>query len=257
MTVLLSLYNLYYLFIYLSINIYIILYIYTRSELLNIEQPLDKDHKTRYYEAIDEIKVKRKYSRTFDQSKYDDIFNHINTYSKKSKFNIEDDQLYFDGKRVVTLDQSFDLINELHLDNGHDKPRPLFEQLSQKYYGITRKMVETYIKNCSDCKQLEKVVRKQPVQPIIARYPRERVLIDLIDMNIFNKNFKKNMKDDDLYHFVLTVIDHYSNFTIIYSQKTKEQGETARNVANYINIFGPPKIIQADNGSEFVNKVVK
>lgn len=201
--------------------------------------------------------MKRKYSRTFDQIKYDDITNNISRYAKKTKYYIENDMLYFDGKKVIKLDESFDLINELHLSNGHDKSRPLFDQIEQQYYGITRTMVETYVKNCSSCKKLEKVIRKQPVQPIVSNYPRERVLIDLIDMKSFNKKFTDRIDEDQLYHFILTVIDHYSNFTFIYPQKTKEQGETARNIANYIRIFGSPKIIQSDNGSEFVNKVVR
>lgn len=119
--------------------------------------------------------MKRKYSRIFDQIKYDDITNNISRYAKKTKYYIENDMLYFDGKKVIKLDESFDLINELHLSNGHDKSRPLFDQIEQQYYGITRTMVETYVKNCSSCKKLEKVIRKQPVQLIVSNYPRERV----------------------------------------------------------------------------------
>lgn len=129
------------------------------------------------------------------------------------------------------------------------------ERIKTKYHGITRKMIRIFIEDCDKCKEKKKIVREEPDNPIISNYPRERVLIDLITMNKFNKNF--NIPNDQLYHYVLTIIDHYSNHTIIYPQKTKTETETAKNVANYIRLFGIPHIIQADNGTEFVNKVIK
>lgn len=158
--------------------------------------------------------------------------------------------MYYKEKRVVTINESFDLIDNLHRENAHAKERYIMHILQDSYYGIVREMVRTYITTCSGCNILKKVERKQAVKPIVSSYPRERIIIDLIDAKKYNKN-----KSDE-YKYILTVVDHYSNFTMIYPQKTKSQEETVKNVTSYIRIFGAPDIVQADNGKEFVNQLM-
>lgn len=48
------------------------------------------------------------------------------------------------------------------------------ERIKTKYHGITRKMIRIFIEDCDKCKEKKKIVREEPVNPIISNYPRER-----------------------------------------------------------------------------------
>ena len=73
--------------------------------------------------------------------------------------------------------------------------------------------------------------------------------IDLIDM--------QSRADGD-FRFICHVVDHFPKFNIIYPQKRKTAEETAKNLAfRVFSYFGLPQILHSDNGSEFVNDVIK
>lgn len=216
---------------------------------------MDYNHKNVYLERINAMNIAKKSTRAFTKEKVDLYLNNIGNYKRKN-YSIKDGNLYFKDKKVVTIEESFDLIQPVHLNYAHANDRYMLPLLQKDYYGIVREMLRAYTNTCIGCQETKKVVNEQPVKPIISNLPRERILLDLINMNQFNKDFK-NMKKEDIYHYILTIIDHYSNFTMVYAQKTKSEKETTRNVANYIRIFGAPKIMQMDNGLEFVNDVIK
>ncbi len=77
------------------------------------------------------------------------------------------------------------------------------------------------------------------------------------------------------YNYIGVYQDHFTKFAIIYPQKTKSAVETASRLftghphssfhyfADYpsysdvLSVFGTPKVLQTDNGSEFCNEVLK
>lgn len=103
------------------------------------------------------------------------------------------------------------------MDFAHLKSDPLFDKIKEmNLYGITREIVEIYVKLCNGFKETKKITLQKPVKPIISHYPKDRVVIDLIEMTPFNPHKKRGD-----YNYILTVIDHYSNYTMLYPQKTK------------------------------------
>jgi len=63
---------------------------------------------------------------------------------------------------------------------------------------------------------------------------------------------------DGEYKFIGHIVDHFSKFHILFPMKTKSAMETARNcIERFFSVFGLPNIIQSDNGSEFVNDVIR
>ena len=85
--------------------------------------------------------------------------------------------------------------------------------------------------------------RSRPaLQPIISNAILERIQIDLIDFR---------HEPDGQYQWVLHIKDHFSKFSTLYAQKSKQAIEVRDHLAVWIGFFGVPKIIQSDNGREF------
>lgn len=80
------------------------------------------------------------------------------------------------------------------------------------------------------------------LEPIDSNYTLERVQIDLIDMR---------HEPDGQYKWLLHIPDHFSKFTSLYVLKSKRCVDVASNIAQWIGCFGPPRILQCDNGKEF------
>ena len=59
------------------------------------------------------------------------------------------------------------------------------------------------------------------------------------------------------YKYILEIKDCFSKFLMGYPLKNKDGETTLNSIKNFLIIFGPPKIIQTDNGTEFNNFVSK
>ena len=57
-------------------------------------------------------------------------------------------------------------------------------------------------------------------------------------------------------NFVLVVVDYFSRFTILRALPDKHSHTIAKELLSIFCLFGFPKIINSDNGSEFVNEIV-
>ncbi len=62
--------------------------------------------------------------------------------------------------------------------------------------------------------------------------------------------------DNDGYRYLLTVIDHFSNFGFGFPLHTKTAEEVAIHLHLLFCVFGPPTILHSDNGGEFVNRTM-
>ena len=73
--------------------------------------------------------------------------------------------------------------------------------------------------------------------------------IDLIDM--------RHMPDDS-YNYIVHYMDHWSKFHVMWPLMRKSAVEVAIGLATKVFPYlGLPKILQSDNGREFVNEIVK
>jgi hypothetical protein len=80
-------------------------------------------------------------------------------------------------------------------------------------------------------------------KPIISIGFLTRVQMDLIDMRSVQYEDSK---------FILHVKDHFTKFSWLFALPTKEAKHVATNLRNIFYTSGPPKILQSDNGKEFV-----
>ncbi|MGZ4850437.1 MAG: integrase catalytic domain-containing protein [Candidatus Bathyarchaeia archaeon] len=64
------------------------------------------------------------------------------------------------------------------------------------------------------------------------------------------------MDDNDDYRYMLTVIDHFSNFGFAFPLFSKTAEEVAIHLHTLFLVFGPPIYLHSDNGGEFVNALI-
>ena len=70
-----------------------------------------------------------------------------------------------------------------------------------------------------------------------------RLQVDLIDMrSVASGGF----------NFILHAKDHFTKFSWLYALPTKEAKYVAEKLRNIFYTFGAPRILQSDNGKEFV-----
>mmetsp|Transcript_80836 Transcript_80836/g.121497 ORF Transcript_80836/g.121497 Transcript_80836/m.121497 type:complete len:522 (-) Transcript_80836:442-2007(-) len=151
--------------------------------------------------------------------------------------------------KVEPEDKEF-LMNHFHIMN-HQGPDQLFRQLFYNgfYWSSMRKDCDTVVANCQQC--LSYNVRRMgyhPLTTITASLPFDHVAIDL---------FGPFPATIDGYTFVLLLIDIFTRFTLLEPLHQKSAECTAAALYRMFCNFGFPKIIQSDNGPEFVNSVIK
>jgi transposase InsO family protein len=89
------------------------------------------------------------------------------------------------------------------------------------------------------------------LQPIIATGPHERLVIDLVDL-------KDYVSQNDGQRYLLNCIDAFSQFVWSFTLKEKTCDGVLACLQRIFEIFsGPPKILQSDNGGEFVGHELK
>lgn len=63
---------------------------------------------------------------------------------------------------------------------------------------------------------------------------------------------------DNNYRFIGHICDHFTKYRVLFGMTTKEPKEVATSLRRfYLAYFGLPKIIQSDNGTEFVDSIIK
>lgn len=75
--------------------------------------------------------------------------------------------------------------------------------------------------------------------------------MDLIDMRSRPDHFSRK-----IFKWILQLKDHFTKFCWAHPLETKEAQEVYSVVRNIFFNFGPPRILQSDNGREFVNDLM-
>lgn len=172
---------------------------------------------------------------------------------KSKKFTSFEDRLFLlhpeGNKEVIPCsfkEKQFLLAKSLH-EVAHVGMNKL-EQLAEKcYFKISREVIRDVISKCVSCAQAQPLKTKDKMVHIKAFSPGERFQIDLIDMRQFSNN-------NDNYNWLFVLIDIYSKFCIVKKLKDKSGDSVTQAFQSVIYKYGPPKILQSDNGKEFKNE---
>jgi hypothetical protein len=113
-----------------------------------------------------------------------------------------------------------------------------------------REYVRRFIAQCPTCQKLSYI--KPMIQAkrfTLSSYsPLERIQMDTIG---------PLPKSTDGHEYILVIIDCFTKFSELYALKTVTADEAAVCLLDYCGRYGPPSQIISDNGTQFVNEVIK
>jgi len=153
------------------------------------------------------------------------------------------------GKVIPTISQRLLLIQKFHA-LGHFSVESMAKLLWSEGYWWPhmRNDITLEIKKCVECQRFNTAKQGyHPLKSIEAGQPWDHVQIDLIGPLPMS---------DNGFQWIMTVIDVMTGFTLLRALHTKEMSEVALNLWLIISDFGSPRILQSDNGTEFVNELV-
>ena len=186
----------------------------------------------------------------------------INKFKNRwDKFIVRDNKLIY---KTLDLEVVEDADKQQKLKQLYDDPKiglgmsqtSFYQKVQQFYLNIKRDEVAEFIKK-QGAYQL--TTRTQPIvinKPFYAEYPNQRWATDLIDVNYWGKYNKIGGTEQK---YILTVIDYFSRYVFAASLPNKESSTI---IEAFKYIFDNQshcycKILQSDNGGEFISKEFK
>ena len=166
----------------------------------------------------------------------------------KYGYTLKDDKIYYKHLELISQEDQANKLKEIYDDPNIGLGLGItsfYKLVKDKYIGITRDEVETFLKSRTNY-QLTKEPHRGINKPIIATYPNQRWAIDLVDMKYYEK------QTNDGYKSILTCIDYFSKYVWAEPLKNAQAisiRDAMERIATKAHTY--PKIIQSDNGSEF------
>ena len=130
---------------------------------------------------------------------------------------------------------------------GRDAIVTLIKKEGWYWYGFF-KDIETMIKDCPQCDNAKGKFKKfKPTIKVISdNGPHYRYICDIWYLS-------KEISETTGFNYILDIIDHFTKWYQGYCIKTKSSKEVFSCIDGFIQAFGKPVILQADNGTEFSN----
>ena len=141
------------------------------------------------------------------------------------------------------------LMLKYHL-NGHFGANKLYSKMAAdniKWKGLKQDLLN-FVRSCTECAR-NTIQQKgyHPLTPINSRQQLDHIAIDLLGP--LQTTIKGN-------NYVLLMVDVFSRFVFLFSIPDKQAETIATKLLKVFFLFGFPKIIQSDNGTEFKNKLM-
>jgi len=174
--------------------------------------------------------------------------------SALSDFELKDDILYrllhLPDKTVFQLCVP-ERLRKSALRTAHTPPLAMHPGI-QRTYGNLRNMyywlnmmadARRYVEECQSCQQNRGVAQRVPMaEAPLALYPLERVSMDILDLS------------QAPVRYALSIIDQHTRFLQIVPLKVITATKIHQAfLEHWITYFGPPRVIQSDNGRQFTS----
>ena len=141
------------------------------------------------------------------------------------------------------------LLHRAHLQ-GHFGGMAMFKHLrfNGHYWKSMRSDCLKVFQGCIPCQRFNITQHGfHPTSNILAKLPFDHIAIDLKEFTISNRNNK----------YMVVIVDICTRFVFLRPIPNKEMGTVADVLFRVFCDVGFPKVIQSDNGAEFVNSVVQ
>ncbi|CAF3418641.1 unnamed protein product [Rotaria socialis] len=130
---------------------------------------------------------------------------------------------------------------------GHSGRDKTWTEIKTRYAGIPQQAISIFINMCDVCQTRRSFPKVTSGKPIISIGFLTRLQVDSIDM--------RSMKHDG-FNFIMHAKDHFTKSSWLFALPSKEAHHVALHLRNFFYTFGPPKILQSDNGKEFVANII-
>ncbi|ROT73938.1 pol polyprotein [Penaeus vannamei] len=109
--------------------------------------------------------------------------------------------------------------------------------------------VKEYVGTCRSCQKRKGMAYRAPLAAAPqASYPLERVSADLMELEVTSQGNR----------YVLAFIDQLTRYVQLIPLPSKDAETVADAFINqFVTVFGPPRLLQTDNGREFKNNLFK
>lgn len=158
-------------------------------------------------------------------------------------------KLYFGNKVVPTVGEREGILKQYHSTTAHAGKEALLKLLRRTYYWAEMEQDAARVtRTCSICQAHGKQPLKRAQVPIQVEHPFRRIGIDLVGPLPTSRRGNR---------YVVVATDYFTHYTITAPMQQKSADLVAQFLHRYVNtIYGPPEIIQSDQGREFVNQVI-
>jgi transposase InsO family protein len=182
------------------------------------------------------------------------------TAKKFTNLTKKDNDFFIGEKKVIPVEEHSEWLARYY-DNPETGMRgrdALFAKISREYVGISRRDIESWLKNW-ETTQIHQPVKKVKIsRPMISTAPMKCWGIDLTWLKEINVDstttVEKELKDSQC---LLTVVDQFSKYGWVRVLKNKIAKVVAAALREIIAEAGVPSTIKSDNGSEFISNEFK
>src|ERR1044072_2706106 len=192
-----------------------------------------------YYELLDFLQDKEK-------EKSEKYIEWANQFEEK------EGQLFKNGRRIVPRSQVLRLISIFHdlPTAGHQSKDAVWEQMKQRYQwdGMYKDIVD-YVKTCYECQMRGGPKKNNPIRMIPPMDLVQRWRIDIV---------RPLPTTEDGTRYIVVAMDYFSRWPE--ARPLKHANATTVATFIYEEIiyrYGPPKVIQSNQGTHFVNQVIE
>ena len=159
---------------------------------------------------------------------------------------------------MVTASRARELVKAMHSHSmGTCNPGGINAlEKSFHYYRGIRNIIKSVLEQCTGTCKLTKMLKTIPPAPRANRTMQvmEELQCDLI--TIASKKGVPQCSDHD-FKYMLCVKDCFSKFCWLTPLESKEAFPISRVLAHIFHAHGAPTFLHSDNGTEFVNAIVK
>lgn len=152
------------------------------------------------------------------------------------------------GKTAPPFEERIPLVQHTHLQ-GHFGEQAVYKHLYYQghWWPRMRQDIRNVIADCNDC--MKYVVTKtgfHPFRSVDASLPGDHYQVDLAILP----------KSTDGWSTLLVLVDVFTGFVVLRPLPNRESETIARELWDIFTLIGSPKILQSDNGGEFVNGIL-
>lgn len=153
--------------------------------------------------------------------------------------------------RVAKESEIPHLIAVRHEAAGHSGSRATSKHIALDWIGVPRILCEAFVFRCEKCNcKKPKSTSRYEIVAVESGSFGERVQLDLFEMQRVPGGPNADMR------YVMHWQDHFSKFSLLRAIKNKTAAAVCEQLQSIFNLFGAPRILHTDNGTEFCNALI-